>query len=843
MINRVYIRNFRRIEEAEIEIRDGLTCLTGQNGTGKSSIIEAIEFCLYGKTKSGTNKDTIRRHGATDDEPTYTEVDFELGDRHYRCRRYLTRKLSTQATLHAYDGESYARLREADATRSDSSSGQRNPRDLGTSIATSPTGVTEAVSELFGIKYSGFIASFVARQKELDSLASSLTPEARKKFFLELLDYSRLDSVKSEYNKEIKALKTALAALEKQLMSPTDIQRQIDETTKALSEIQGRVTNGARFVSNQEERISSITREITEMSTLSGQLAAAAQDLERDRASIEKGRGVLENLENDERKYRAESAGYNPETGVAGQLAEVQQVIDKANAYILQRRERDQVSGIINQRQRELQRAQADVTRLRKATAKQPDVEEANTALSEAKTRLGQLTGRKTMIDGELAKMRELISSVDTGQSAKCPTCGTDISSIEGRRHLDGEMARLTDEASEMARSITAAQSDVKAKERSYALARKSLATYQKDVRDLATAEANLTNISTDIAERSETVATKERYLQDHAGDNRTDFQLAELEAKRAELAKKVQREEEMRRSFLTLQKVLERQVAAKNRMEELQASVAEKTKLLADNEGFQEKFASKQAEKETEERNLQRYRKALEDLRYKQGQSETLLGNLRDMLRMANEQARDRASMRSRLETYLGASEVVGFLREFLPAKIAPTLSARASKLLDVATNGMYRMLEINDSYEVFVYTDDDVRPVAMMSGGEQDIISLCIRIAIAEMILSTTGIHRQTIILDEIFGALDDERRASACHALQSLGQMIPRIVCITHIEEIKDLADYTYVVERDENGVSHVREVKDSGLNLMPRIGFMGNESEESTNPGDVREAIGI
>ena len=56
MISRIYLTNFRRIESADIEVRDGITCLTGLNGSGKSSIIEAMEFCLYGKTKSGTNK-------------------------------------------------------------------------------------------------------------------------------------------------------------------------------------------------------------------------------------------------------------------------------------------------------------------------------------------------------------------------------------------------------------------------------------------------------------------------------------------------------------------------------------------------------------------------------------------------------------------------------------------------------------------------------------------------------------------------------------------------------------------------------------------------------------------
>lgn len=823
MINRVYIRNFRRIEEADIEIRDGLTCLTGQNGTGKSSIIEAIEFCLYGKTKSGTNKDTIRRHNALDDEPTYTSVDFDMDGRHYRCRRYLTKKLSTQASLYAYDDESYESLREKDDGKTDLATGQRSLKDLGTVIATSPTGVTEAITELFGIKYSGFIASFVARQKELDSLASSLTPEARKKFFLELLDYSRLDGVKKEYNQEIRALKASLNTLEKQLLSPTDTQKQIDATNKELSGLNTRIEKGMRVVSGQEEKLLAITNEINQMSALSGQIASATHDLEEDKASLAKGEGVMRDYDEQEKRYAAASQGYNPETGVSGQLAEIQQIIDKANAYIMQRRERDQINGVINQQAIELEQAQATRTQLEQQTANEPDVEDSNTKLMEAKANLARLMGHKTMLDGEVKKIQELISSVDTGQSATCPTCGTDISSEAGRHHLDNELQRLRTEAEATSGEVSAAQADVKAKEVTLASDRRMLTGYQRNLRELAITKANIKNIEDDIKERRETVSNRESYLAEHAGDNRNEAQLAELEATRASLAKKVQQEEAMRNAYLALQKVKAQKSAGEARMRELRESIATKEKFLHENAGFQDRFLAKQQEKSREEETTQRYRQALEQLRYDQGQKEARLASLNDTLRMAQEQARDRASMRTRLETYTGAMEVVSFMREFLPAKIAPALSMRASKLLDIATNGMYQMLEINDSYEVSVYTDEDVRPIAMMSGGEQDIISLCIRIAIAELILSTTGINKQTIILDEIFGALDDERRASACRALQSLGQMIPRIVCITHIEEIKDLADYTYVVERDENGVSHVREVAHSELGMMPRFGM--------------------
>ena len=65
--------------------------------------------------------------------------------------------------------------------------------------------------------------------------------------------------------------------------------------------------------------------------------------------------------------------------------------------------------------------------------------------------------------------------------------------------------------------------------------------------------------------------------------------------------------------------------------------------------------------------------------------------------------------------------------------------------------------MLEIDEEYDVTVMTEAGDRPIAMMSGGEQDIVSLCIRIAIAKMILESTGAGEQAFVLDEMF-ALED-------------------------------------------------------------------------------------
>ncbi|MDX2050537.1 MAG: DNA repair protein RecN [Rickettsiaceae bacterium] len=52
MLNRLYIKNFVIIREIDIEIQNGLSCVTGETGSGKSLILDAMEFCMYGSGNS-----------------------------------------------------------------------------------------------------------------------------------------------------------------------------------------------------------------------------------------------------------------------------------------------------------------------------------------------------------------------------------------------------------------------------------------------------------------------------------------------------------------------------------------------------------------------------------------------------------------------------------------------------------------------------------------------------------------------------------------------------------------------------------------------------------------------
>ena len=139
--------------------------------------------------------------------------------------------------------------------------------------------------------------------------------------------------------------------------------------------------------------------------------------------------------------------------------------------------------------------------------------------------------------------------------------------------------------------------------------------------------------------------------------------------------------------------------------------------------------------------------------------------------------------------------------LRHELNLQLRPELAERSSLLLNDLTDGRYPDLELDESYLPIIVEDGEAKPV--ISGGEEDVVNLALRLAISQMIAERAGQPLSLLVLDEIFGSLDDERRASVLDLLRALSDRFPQVVLITHVEGMRDAFDrvvrMTYDVEK--------------------------------------------
>ncbi|MGH7703536.1 MAG: SbcC/MukB-like Walker B domain-containing protein, partial [Gemmatimonadales bacterium] len=152
--------------------------------------------------------------------------------------------------------------------------------------------------------------------------------------------------------------------------------------------------------------------------------------------------------------------------------------------------------------------------------------------------------------------------------------------------------------------------------------------------------------------------------------------------------------------------------------------------------------------------------------------------------------------------------------LRTDLNAQLRPDLSDLASAFLRDLTRGRYTELELDEDYAATLLDGGEVKPV--ISGGEEDVANLALRLAISQMIAERAGQPLSLLVLDEIFGSLDEEHRVAVVDLLRSLADRFPQVIMITHIESVREGFDRVLRVEFDvERGAARVRDEAAGGI----------------------------
>ena len=146
--------------------------------------------------------------------------------------------------------------------------------------------------------------------------------------------------------------------------------------------------------------------------------------------------------------------------------------------------------------------------------------------------------------------------------------------------------------------------------------------------------------------------------------------------------------------------------------------------------------------------------------------------------------------------------------LRGELNGRMRPEIAELASGFLADLTDGRYDELELTEDYTVAVLEGGVPKPV--ISGGEEDITSLVLRLAISQMIAERAGQPLSLLVLDEIFGSLDESRRQHVVALLRRLADRFPQVVLITHIEQVREGLDRVIRVDFDPaRGTSVARD----------------------------------
>ena len=202
-LTRLRLLNFRQHADSDIAFETGLTGIIGPNGVGKSTLLEAIAWALYGGDTARGGKDSIRFSRAAARAQVRVELEFELGGHRYRVVRGLT-----MAELYLDGGEQ--------------------------PIANSATAVGELLQRRLGMSRAEFFNTYFTGQKELTVMAS-LTATERGQFLSRVLGYEKLRAAQELIEQRRRDLRNEIAGMRSGMPDAASITQQTLDAEAALA--------------------------------------------------------------------------------------------------------------------------------------------------------------------------------------------------------------------------------------------------------------------------------------------------------------------------------------------------------------------------------------------------------------------------------------------------------------------------------------------------------------------------------------------------------------------------------------------------------------------------------
>ena len=732
------LRNYRVFEEIDLELPASVIGIFGENGSGKSTLMESIAFALYGVNAARTKKQEIRTQGVLAD--CLVRLAFEHGGQQYEVRRSLIGRNSTP---------------EAELF-------------VGNLILASGTAeVNGEVERLLHMDLPVFRASAFAEQKQLDAF-SDMTTGRRQEMALRLLGIRPVDEARTVARKEARASKQSAEQLTGAVADLTELEGRLKEAKDLAREAR----EGAKTVAGDlkeaaaEHRAAKKAFEVSDAARQRVEKITVALD-----AATEQHTGVAE-----QRVHLAERVdGLEEDVAKLPALEAELEALAGADATLRAAERLVELSATLATAEQELEALPQvdDATAITELKQAQEAVRSAQKAEADARA-------KHDHEGSQLADAEERVARAgDADRTQPCPTCGRELGEDFSNyvRHCKAEVASAKKRVTAAAKAVReAATARTKAESSLDRAERAGEAVRTATTRRAALAERveALRAQIAPLAEPFDGVPPDVPALREAVGRAR------DLGQRLAELRVEGKRLEDARRDLTKAQAQLETlggKIIALT--EEAEGLSFDPDLHRATRDAFEGAEASLEQARERE-------RETKDAL----AAAELELGRLEGEIKQAKETAARVDELRMESRHVERVAMLLDGFRDHLVSRIGPDLSREAEALFRELTNHEYDDLKIDEeSLTIQIADGDAYHPIERFSGSESDLANLALRVAISTHLSRMSGADVGMMVLDEVLGSLDEERKDLMVQTLGRLAGRFHQLFVITHAERVKD------------------------------------------------------
>jgi exonuclease SbcC len=837
-----------------------LACISGQNGAGKSSLLDAITWALFGEAR-GKSADIINLN--RDVKAAEVALTFAYEGNTFRVIRTLPRGKSTTLEFQILDGG----RKTEDSTVNGPSSTVQNWKPL----TEKSTRETQArIERTLRMDYDTFINASFFLQGKADEFTQR-KPSERKAVLSSILGLEIWDVYKeraAERRKQIEAeaqeIDGRVAEIEAELAEEDSRKSRLAELEKALAQLSAaraaqesaleNIRRNAALIQEQrklaetlsaalerakaelENIHSRLTQKQSEQAMYADLLSRAAE-IEANYKAWQASRKELEAFEKSAQKFHAQNELRQPPLReIEVERARLEQEVEALSRQEAVMSQQRLAIGNLEQ-----QVAAAQIA-LKEAEEKVNERSELSNRQAEARERIAALKVENNSLRKEMDEIKERIDSLEQTEGAACPLCGQALS----EEHRASTLADLKNLGKDKGNQFRANKTEIEELE-------SQIVNCQSQIAQLAAAEKErmaYSNTVSQLTERIESLRSAEqewkrtgekrlaeakRILEEESFAKEARQRLAKLDKELAKLGYDPSAHEAARLAetnargaedeFNSLQSARMVSSHLTDEIKLLEEEKIKKEEEVRASESAWRSAAETLATSETGAPNLLEAEDNLRDLREEENDLRAQVGAARqkvDALAGLKIRKDDYAAQREELNQQIARYQTLerAFGKNGVPALLIeqalPQIEQKANDLLDRLSGGQMSVRfvtqadykdkkrdDLKETLDIQISDSAGLRNYEMYSGGEAFRVNFAIRLALSEILAQRKGARLQTLVIDEGFGSQDALGRQRLIEAINAVRRDFAKILVITHLDELKDAFPNRIEVEKGGRG----------------------------------------
>lgn len=781
ILNNLELVNFKKYTNKKFTFEEGLIGIIGKNGSGKSTIFEAILFALYGELKTKGAKDFIRNSTVSEKEAVSVTLEFEFEDFTYKViREFRGKSLSANAKF--YKNEEL--------------------------ITTGAKEVTNSIVKLVKMGRDSFMHTLFASQKELTSL-SNLKPEDRKRMIRKLLGLEKIDAIETMLIEKSRGLKREIDAFRDLLLSSDEINSK-ENLIKTHNENKTSINTNLLSKSTELETIKQkefeSKEELDNLQKTKEHKVKLSSELDLIKHTLESNKQQQTKLSNELLELQQKQKEF---TSLEPFKVEYEQLIIKLNEQQQLKEIKLRIDGL-NKEQIQLRdqyiKAKNDISKLEfevkdyeilKSKQKQLQNElekvQTNTKDLEAqiKTINSLISGDQKIID---ITKSQIFQIEDIGKGSNCPTCTRPL-----LEEYDKVIANLSNTIQTLQKEkIDKQMIELKRVENLKVTLDKQKDDLQNQLQELnkqltiiETKQKDLVNVNVhfkDVEVKGKKNKEELEKLLQYSYDEKLH---QDMKDKEQTLKPKYD-------EYQKLQTLIQRLSIVQKDLEEIKKAIDQNI----------EAFTNKEVEIKAVVYDETNHKTKLEEFTILQKQKDDITtvvndfkvtiasidGEIKALQAALDKNKEDQGKVATKVLDLNDYEKIKVSLSEFktkLNSKVAPRISSIASNMYSQITKGKYQHIEVDNDFDFYIYDEGEKFPIDRFSGGEVDLANLVLRIAISKTLGELNGAGNIGFLaFDEVFGSQDESRRMEILEAFHTIKEQYRQIFLISHEIEIKEM-----------------------------------------------------